>query len=103
MGTVGGVHSAIEEAARDLDRHDRAVLDVKLDQLAVLRAGLGALLAQQIAGRQVYVAVTVDDVAAEGALAGARAAQNEHYLRLPRYGGHRRGEESLTGGSNESL
>lgn len=85
----GCPHRTVDEAAGDLHRDDRAVLDVRLDELAELRAGFGALLAQQVAGWQVNITVTLDDVAAERALAGTRAAQDEHHLRLlHRDGGH---------------
>lgn len=98
MRVLGGLHGAVDEAAGDLHGDDRAVPDVRLDQLAVLRAGLDAFLAQQVAGRQVNITVTLDDVAAERALAGARAAQDEHHLRLLRHGsGHRADATSRAG------
>lgn len=74
VGILGGLHGAVDEAAGDLHGDDAAVLDMRLDELAVLRARLGAFLAQQIAGRQVDITVTLDDVAAQRALPGARAA-----------------------------
>lgn len=46
MGVVGSLHSAVDEAAGDLHGDDRAVPDVSLDELAVLRPGLDAFLAQ---------------------------------------------------------
>lgn len=71
---LGGLHGTVDEAAGDLHGDDGAVLDMRLDQLAILRAGLGAFLAQQVAGRQMNITVPLDDVAAEGTLAGAWAA-----------------------------
>lgn len=99
MGTLGDSHGAVDEAAGDLDGDDGAVPDVSLDELAVLRIWFDAFLAQQIAGRQMNITVILDDVAAQGAFAGTRAAQDEHHLRLPvrRDGGHRVDTTSRTG------
>lgn len=99
VGVLGSLHGAVDEAAGDLHGDDRAVFDVRLDEFAVLRTGLGAFLAQQITGRQVDITVALDDVATQRALAGTRAAQDEHHLRLParRDSGHRADTTSRTG------
>lgn len=88
---LGGLHGTVEQAASDLHGYDRAVPDVSLDELAVHRSGFGALLAQEIASRQVHITVVIDDVAAKRALTGTRATEDEHNFRLLRRdGGHGR-------------
>lgn len=99
VGVLGSLHGAADEATGNLHGNDRAVSDMRLDEFAVLRAGLGAFLAQQITGRQVDITVALDDVTTQRALAGARAAQDEHHLRLPsrRDSGHRADTTTRTG------
>lgn len=70
----GCLHRTIEEAAGDFYGDDRAIFDMRLDELAELRAGLSAFLTQQVTGRQVNITITLDDVVTERTLAGTRAA-----------------------------
>jgi len=51
MWILGCLHGAIDEATGDLHRDDRTVSDMCFDELAILRAGFGTFLAQQITSR----------------------------------------------------
>lgn len=105
VGIPGSLHCAVDEAAGDFHGDDRAILDMCLDKLAVLRPGLDAFLPQQIAGRQVGITVMLDDVATQGTLAGAWTAQDEHHLWFPscRDSGHRANTTSRTGHERPQL
>ena len=73
----GGTRGRTRPYARDLDGDDLALLDEVVDELAVLARRVLALGAQQVAGAEVHPAVLVDDPRAHGALAAARAAEDE--------------------------
>ena len=45
-----------DQAARDGDRNDRSIANIRLDQLAVLRVSALAFGAQQVAGAQMHIA-----------------------------------------------
>lgn len=73
---VGLLHGADHNIDHGLSGHQLALVHQRLALQAQLSAG-GDLLAQQVAGGQVLVAILLDDASALGALAGAGAAQDE--------------------------
>ncbi len=70
-------HGVLEQLDRHLHGHNQAVFDVVADKVAKLRAGTVLLGAEEVAGGEMREAVLLDELGALGALAGARAAENE--------------------------
>jgi hypothetical protein len=72
-------HGVREQRDGDFHGHDRALPDVRADELAVLAAGPHLLGAQQVAGRQMAEAVVAHEVGRLRAFAGAGAAEDEDH------------------------
>jgi hypothetical protein len=94
------LHRILQQLHRHLHRHNRALLDVRLDHLAKLAAGPVLLFAQQVAGRQVLEAIVCHEFLALRTLARARTAEHEDdgdFVRGPEWRGARCGAELLNG------
>jgi hypothetical protein len=90
------LHRVLQQLHRHLERHNRALLDVRLNHLAELAPGAILLLAQQISRGQVFEPVVRYQLCALRSLPRARAAQDKyhrHGIGTPEWRGARRGAE----------
>lgn len=71
------LHCILEQLNRNLHGYNDTLLDIRLDHLAKFATRPVLLLAQQVAGREVFETIVRDELLALCAFACARAAEHE--------------------------